>query len=244
MGRAGLQRLLDGLQASEHPAHVQDGVLSVVGAAAMGGAPARVDLDPLEPLVRGGQPQIRGLGDHRAVGGVLRDQRFRAGARVLFVGHRRHHKPAAREPAVTGNPCRRVDHRGHAALHVLAAAAVEAAVALDGIERRGHPFDAHRIRVPAEHQRASRRSPFDDPHDVGTPRSDIGRFDIDAGRSQLGRDQRRDGRLAGSAGDQRRIDRVDGYQVAQQADDGVHAPTLRHAGMNADNGVRPDAFRA
>ena len=62
---------------------------------------------------------------------------------------------------------RGIDHRRHAALHVLGAAAVDPAVALDGIERRLHAGDADRIDVAAEHQRSSRHSPVERADDVG-----------------------------------------------------------------------------
>ena len=63
-------------------------------------------------------------------------------------------RPASK-PSSDDDP-RRVDHRRDAPLHVLRAAAVQAAVALDRIERSGHPFHADGVDVAAEHQRAPR----------------------------------------------------------------------------------------
>ena len=140
------------------------------------------------PLVRGGHAQVRRLGHHGAVGPLSRGQQVGADAGVLLVGHRRHDEPPGRQPAAPRDRGGGVDHGGHAALHVLAAAPVEAAVAFDGIERRGHAVDADRVRMPAEQQRATRGPALDDSDDVGAARRRVGHRDIDAGRPQLGRD--------------------------------------------------------
>ena len=85
----------------------------------------------------------------------LRDERVGADARVLLVDDRGDDQTPLAEAAVARD-ARGVDHRRDAALHVLRAASVQPAVALDGIERRGHAVDADGVDVPAEHQRAAR----------------------------------------------------------------------------------------
>ena len=65
--------------------------------------------------------------------------------------------PAA-SPPDSAIDARGVDHRRHAALHVLRAAAVDAAVALGRIERRLHAGHADGVDVAAEHQRPPGRA--------------------------------------------------------------------------------------
>ena len=134
---------------------------------------------------------------------------------MLLVRDGRHQQPAPREAPAHRDLRRRVDHGRHAALHVLAAAPVEAAVPQDGLEGRGHPFDAHRVRVAAEHQRPTGLPALDYGNDVRPPRCDLGDLDVDAGRRERRGDSIRNARLPGAAGHERRVDGVDRDQVAQ-----------------------------
>ena len=105
------------------------------GPAAVCRASSRFNLEPGKTLVPDRDAQIGRLGDHRRVGAPAADQRVGADAGVLLV----HDAATISRPAASPSPrddARRVDHRGHAAFHVLRSAAVEAAVALDRIERR------------------------------------------------------------------------------------------------------------
>ena len=149
------------------------------------------------------------------------DQRLGPGARVLLVGDGRHQQSPSREAPAARNRARRVNHGRDAALHVLAAAPVDAAVAHDGVERRGHSLDAHRVHVAADHQRPTRRAPLDGRDDVRSPGSDLGHLDVESGPRERRRDALRDGGLAGAPGHERRVDGIDRDQVAQQLNDGV-----------------------
>ena len=221
MRRAGLERRVNGFEARQDSSHVQDGVASIRGTAAMRRVAARVDLDPLETLVRNGDAQVGRLGHHGAVGRVRGRKQLRAGAGMLLVGHRRNHQPSGRESSAACDGRGRVHHRGHAALHVLAAAPVEPAVTFDRIERRLHAGDADRIHVAAEHQRAPAGAALDDADDVGAAGRGVGHLDSDAGRAQLGGDPPGERGFTRAPGFQGRIDGIDGDQVAQQPDGGV-----------------------
>ena len=118
-------------------------------------AAERLDVNPGKPLVADGDLKIGGLGDDRAVSRPVPDERVGPDAGVLFVDNRRHNQPASRQPAF-GRETGRIDHGGHAALHVLGSAAIEPARSHVGSERRVHPLDTDGIHVTAEHQRSPR----------------------------------------------------------------------------------------
>ena len=99
--------------------------------------------------------QIGRLGDDRARrrASVSPARRRRCSSAPRRRPRRRRGGPAARPPL--GDAPRRGDHRGDAGFHVLRAAAVQPAVALDRRERSGHAGDADGVGVAAEHQRAA-----------------------------------------------------------------------------------------
>ena len=120
------------------------------------------------------------------------------------------------------------DHRRDAALHVLRAAAVQAAVALGRHERIVHAGDAHRVGVAAEHQRASLRAPIEHADDIRA--AGRHRFDghLEADATHRGGDGGGNFLLAGRAGNERRVDGVDGDEIAKQADRWIHRRLACH----------------
>ena len=147
----------------------------------------------------------------------LRDERVGAEARVLLVDDRRDDQTSLPEAAIAREP-RGVDHRGHAALHVLRAASIEPAVTLDGIERRGHAVDADGIDVPAQHQRAARLGAIEHADHVRPPRRRLLHLDAEPEPAHVHGDGLRDLRLAGGPGHERRVDRIDRDELAKQGD--------------------------
>ena len=93
---------------------------------------------------RGADLHVGGFGDDRGVGlvaALARRQRSHAGG--LFFGHRLHqHVALQREPRAP-DEIHRLDHGGDAALHVVGAAAVDAAV---------HDLAAPGIALPVFHE--------------------------------------------------------------------------------------------
>jgi hypothetical protein len=122
MRRAVLQMPVEHFQARQHPPHAQDRVAPFARAAAMRGAPARLDAHPLEPLVRHRHVETGGLGNHRGVGTVRGHEGVGAETRVLLVHDGRHDDAAGRQSTALGQRARGREHGGHAALHVLRAA--------------------------------------------------------------------------------------------------------------------------
>ena len=123
--------------------------------------------------------QVGRFGDHRSVGGPVFDDGLCADALELFVADARDDEPTGR-PGIL-HAAGRVHHGGHAALHVLRAASVEAAVALDAIERRLHAFDADGVDMPAEHQCRTRLPAFEHAHGIRAARRDFPHGGVDAG---------------------------------------------------------------
>ena len=123
-------------------------------------------------------------------------------------------KPARCQSFRRDQPCG-VDHRRDAPFHVLAAAAIEAAVAFDRIERRNHAVDTDGIDVPAQHQRAPLRAAVEDADDVGTSRRHLLQFDVEAKGAHVRGDGVGDLRFAGGARHERRVDRIDRHELAQ-----------------------------
>ena len=129
-------------------------------------------LDPREPLVSDRHLQIGRLGDDGAISRPVPDEGVSADAGVFFVDDRGDDQPASRQAAFRNHP-RRVNHGGHAALHVLGSASVEPARSHLGRERRVHALDADGVHVAAEHERPSGSTPFEHADDIGTPRRDL-----------------------------------------------------------------------
>ena len=183
-------------------------------------APARLDLGPRESFVPDTDLQVRRLGHDRGVGAPFRDEHVGPDARVLLVDDRRDDQAALAEAAIAREP-RGIDHRGHAALHVLRPAAVEPAAPLDGIERRGHAVDADGVDVPAQHQRAPRLAAIEHADHVGPPRRRLLHLDVEPEPAHVTGDRLRDLRFAGGAGHERRVDRIDRHELAKQSDAGI-----------------------
>jgi hypothetical protein len=78
--------------------------------------------------------------------------------------------------------------------------------------------------VPAQHQRAPGAAPFQHADGIGPSRQRLSQLDVEAEAAHLRRHGARDlafpGRAAPFAGE-RRIDRVDGDEFAQQAKNGI-----------------------
>ena len=76
--------------------------------------------------------------------------------------------------------------------------------------------------MPAEDERAALRAAFQHPDGVRPAVGDDFGLDIEAAPAHLGGHLRRDGCLAWRAGHERRIDRIDRDEIAEQTDGGIH----------------------
>ena len=180
MPRAGLQPRVEVLERKQHAPHVQNRVDAFGRPAAMSRAPGRVDLRPLEPLVRDGDVEVGGLGDDAGIGSPPCDERIGADARVLFVHDACHHDPSGRQTARRGHDAHGVDHGCNPALHVLRASAVQPPILFDRDTWRGHAGHADRVGMPAQHQRAARGAAFKDGDYVGPARRHFLHLDVQA----------------------------------------------------------------
>ena len=133
------------------------------------------------------------------------------------------------KPALLGDDAAGVDHRGHAAFHVLRAAAVEPAVALDRRERIRHARDADRVGVAAEHQRAALARAPRARRRRWAVRARPLRLDVEAEAAHLGGDGVGDLALARRTGHERRVDGVDRDEIAEQADGWIHEVALQRS---------------
>jgi short-subunit dehydrogenase len=218
-----LELTIETLEAGQQPAHVDDRIDTISRAAAMRRDTTRLDLDPRETLVADADLQVRRLGDDRGVCGPRRHERVGADARVFFVDDRRDDEASPAEPARENYP-RRVDHCRDAALHVLRSATVDPPGAFGRIERRSHPFDADRIRVPAEHQRTSGQPALEDADDVRTAGRGFLQVHVEPKTPHVRGYGFRNLPFTPSPRHQRRIDRVDADEIAQKR----NARIVRH----------------
>jgi len=183
-------------------------------------APARLDLTPGKSLVRDGDLEVRRFGDDGAVSPPARDERVRTDARVLLVDNRRNQQASCAKAAFA-DEARRIDHRGHAALHILRAATVKTPVLLQRVERRGHPVHPHGVEVPAEHERAPRRHCFEHADNVRTSRCNFLDLDVHADLPHARCNRLGDLSFARGPGHQRGIHRVDCDEITKQGNDGI-----------------------
>jgi hypothetical protein len=140
-----------------------------------------------------------------------------ADARVLLVGHRRHDHVAGQSRAVRG---RRGEHAGRdAALHVVAAAPVQEAVAHPRRARLAHPLHADGVEVAVEHQRAPAAAAARAADDRRAPGRGLDHVHVEARAGHPSGGEAHHLRLAGAAGDERRVDRVDRDEVGDEAHD-------------------------
>ena len=191
----------------------------------MGRASRDLDLEPCEALVRHADLERGRLGHDRRVGVHLPGERLRADACELLVADRRHdHVACELEPRRLGA---RPHGRRDAALHVEAAAPVEA-VALDArVEWTLVAVVAHGVRVAVEQQRAPTARAARDAGHVRAPRRDLVDACLDAGCLEPAGDEARDLQLARASGHELRIDRVDGDQVRDECTQCHGSPTPR-----------------
>jgi hypothetical protein len=192
-----------------------DRVDADVVAAAVGGPPAKRRLGPHEAAMRRHHRQPRRLGHHRGVGPhAALEQRARAQALVLLVAHRGDDHLAGQIGAAGAH--RRRAYRREARLHVRRSAAVDAAVALLGVERGvRHPVDADDVEMAVEHQR---RPPAaaDAGDDVRPAGRHLVHLHAKSRAAQHVGEQPRAGGLARRAGDQRRIAGVHAHEIARE----------------------------
>ncbi len=170
---------------------------------------------PLWPIA---DLQVGGFGDDRGVGRPFLDERVGADARVLLVDDRRHDQPPALEAAFRRH-ARRVDHRGHAALHVLRSAAVQAPVANRRAQtarpcprRRPCPCGRRTSAIVPGHW------PSSTPITFGRPGATSWTCTSSPMLSQVRGDRRRDLRFARGAGNERRVHRIDRHELAEKID--------------------------
>ena len=82
--------------------------------------------------------------------------------------------------------------------------------------------DADRIHVPAEHQRAPGRAGFEDADHIGPPGRDVLNVDVQPDAPHVRGNRRGDLRFARGAWHERRIDGIDGDEIAEKVDGGIH----------------------
>jgi peptide-methionine (R)-S-oxide reductase len=209
-----------------HRRRRRDRVDAEVGPRAVRGAADRLDLPPREALVRDDELQRGRLGHDARVGAEALEHRLDADAGVLLVSHRGDDHVAGEVRAGRG---RAREHAGRdAALHVVAAAAVEAAVAHLRRMRVAHPIDADRVDVAAEHQRAPAAAAARDADDRRPPARGVDDLDVEPRFGEPARDVRRDLALPRPAGHERRVHRVDRHQVGDELIGVIDSQHLPH----------------
>ena len=145
----------------------------------------------------------------------LREQRARADAVVLLVGHGGDDDLAANR-RLRGAPGAGA-HRRDAALHVRRAAAVQPAVALFGVERSvNHSLDADDVEMSVEHQRASATRRPDARHEIRTADGRVLQLGDESPIVQHVAQEIRAFPLAGRTTRERRIARVDLHECARE----------------------------
>jgi short-subunit dehydrogenase len=202
----------------------------------VGGAPAHVDFDPREPFVSHADLQIGGLGHDRAVCGPSRNQGICADTREFLVHHCRDDEAPFAESTLSGRT-RSVNHRGDTTLHVLRATGVQAAIALDRVERRVHALHADRIEMSAEHQRATALVRVEDADHIWPAGRSLLQFDVQPDATHVLRDGGGDLPLPCRARHERGIHGVDCDEVAQEGNSWIHL-------SRAPNGERRRLYHA
>ena len=120
--------------------------------------------------------------------------------------------PGGRHGARGGN------HGGDATLHVLRATRVQPAALDARHERIGHPVDADRVDVPAEHHRRPWRGGVEHADHVPAAGRGFLKHDVEAGLPHRVGGHFANRALARRAGYERRIDGVDGNEVLKDGD--------------------------
>ena len=180
----------------------------------MSGMAADRDFERDEALVCHRHHFFRRLGHDRSVGRRAAHERLRADAADLLVGDCCDDHIAAQRPGGSGSAD---EHdRGEGALHVARAAPVQLAVCDHRLERSVHARYADRVHVRVQQERASATRPAGDAHDVRSPGRGFVQLDLEPGRVEPSRHEARDLVLAGGAGDQIGVDRVDRDQVGRE----------------------------
>ena len=178
-----------------------------------------------KPLWATHSSSVGRLGHDRRVRAQLGGHRLGADARELLVAHGGH-DDVARElelRRLRAGP----ERCGHAALHVDAAAAVQPIALDERLERALVAVVPDRVGVAVEQQRAPAAGPAGNPDHVRA----AGRDDLDvrlhAGRLEPAGDEARDLQLAGAAGYELGIDRVDRDQLGDEFAQRHGSPTPR-----------------
>jgi hypothetical protein len=172
------------------------------------------------------------LGDDAGVRAEALEHRLDANARVLLVGDGGDDHVAGE----TGTDHRRRGEHagGDAGLHVVAAAAVEPAVADVRDVRLAHPVHADRVDVPAEHERPPATAPACRADHRRPPDPGLHDLDLQACLGEPACDERGDLLLAGPARHQRGIDGVDRDELGDEPLDCLgclHAPEFYRAAL-------------
>jgi hypothetical protein len=103
----------------------------------------------------------------------------------------------------------------------LSPATVETPVALNGIKRRGHPFDAYGVQMATQHQRTSRRSSLKYSHHVRSARGNFRDLDVESDSAKRSSDPSGDGGLPSSTRHQRWVNGVNRDQIAQEGKNSI-----------------------
>ncbi len=211
----------------QHLAHRRDRVDAQVGARAVRRDAGRLDVEPDEPLVRDAHVEPGRLGHDRGVGRELGGDPLGADRLVLLVAHGRHDHVAAQAGAAGRRGCGH--DRGQPALHVERPAPVHAPVLDPRLEGRVHPLDADDVHVRAEEERAAAATPAGGRDRVGAAGRDLLDAGVQAALAHPAGRERGDLGLAGAAGHELRVDRVDLDQPRQKLGGLAHAAAASRA---------------
>ena len=206
-----------------------------------------LDLQPDEALVRDAEIQLRGLGHDGGVDRELADHFRRPEAGVLLVGHGCQDEVAAQARAGVHERLDGGQTGRQAPLHVVGAAAVQAAVAHDGGERVRHSLDPDGVQVGVEHQGAAAADAPEPADHARPPGCDLQGRHVHPQPSERDPHVRRDGGLARRRRNERGVDRVDPDQFRKRVDQ-VRSVNRRDghdtSTCTASASARPDRYRA
>jgi hypothetical protein len=174
-------------------------------------------VDPHETEMRRHDRQAGRLGDDRGIRAYsARHQRARAEALEFLVGDGGDNDLSV--DAFIGGERRGRAHRRDPRLHVARAPSIYASVPLLRIERRmDHPVDADDVEMTVEHEATSAARANSRDH-VRAPRRDLDHVDGKTPAAKNVGEGSSNGRFARAAGYERRISRVDSYELARERD--------------------------
>ena len=190
---------------------------------------AALDLEPDKSLVGQREAELRRLDDDGRIGVHRFDDRFRADARVLFVGDGGDDDIAA-QPA-RGRLGSGEHDRGQTSFHVVSATAVEARAFHARCKTRVGAAESDGVQVPIQDQRPAAAGAAHAADHVHPIRSNRLELDLQAVLLEPRGDEAADLGFTGAAGDEARVHRLDHDEAFEQfadvADVGRHRRMVR-----------------